>query len=72
MKTLSQKQQELLDALETGVPAIVATSQYANIVNNPEGLRVIYGGTASAIKGLAQRGLVEYEQLWRCAVVTKK
>ena len=72
MKTLSQKQQELLNALVQGVPAIVATSQYAEIVNNPEGLPVIYGGTAAAVKGLAQRGLVDAKQFWRCAVVTKK
>lgn len=72
MSKLTPKQQYLLDALQPGVPAIVATSQYAEIVNNSEGLPVIYGGTAAAVKGLAERGLVEYKQFWRCAVVTKK
>lgn len=69
---VSQKQQYILDALETGVPAIVATSQYANLVYSSDGLRIVYGGTAAAIRGLAQRGLVEYKQQWRCAIVTKK
>lgn len=72
MKTLSQKQQYILDALETGVPAIVSTSQYIPIQYNPESLRVIYGGSAPAVRGLAQRGLVEYKQQWCCAIVTKK
>jgi len=72
MEILSPKQQYILDALETGVPAIVSTSQSEPVRDNPFKRKVIYRGTAAALKGLALRGLIEYEQQWRCAIVIKK
>jgi len=70
MKALTDSQSKLLNLLQVGESAIVVTSQYATIYNNPNNLPIYYS-TAPAIRGLVARGLLTAKQFWRAADVTR-
>jgi len=68
---LTSTQERILSQLEIGKPAIVCTSQYAEICNNMDNLPIIRGGTSPAIRGLVAKGLIKSSPGWRTAIVTR-